>query len=138
MKSIERKIRAVQDRLARLKKLSLNLKTFQDYEKSSDTKDIAERGIQVAIEICLDVAKIIIAKRGLPEPKDNKGIFIALAEAGLISSESLEFLVPMAGTRNILVHGYDKIDDSLIYGILKRYLDDFDRFLAEIGKIKLD
>ncbi len=29
-------------------------------------------------------------------------------------------MAPVAGTRNILVHGYDKIDDSLIYGILKR------------------
>ena len=34
-------------------------------------------------------------------------------------------MVPMAGTRNILVHGYDKVNDSLIYGILKRHLDDF-------------
>ena len=38
----------------------------------------------------------------------------------------------MAGTRNILVHGYDKVDDSLVYGILKRHLDDFDIFLTEI------
>ena len=30
--------------------------------------------------------------------------------------------MPMTGTRNILVHGYDKVDDSLIYGILKRHL----------------
>jgi uncharacterized protein YutE (UPF0331/DUF86 family) len=39
---------------------------------------------------------------------------------------------PMAGTRNILVHGYDKVDDGLIYGILKGHLDDFDIFLTEI------
>jgi uncharacterized protein YutE (UPF0331/DUF86 family) len=38
----------------------------------------------------------------------------------------------MAGTRNILVHGYDKVDDGLVYGILKRHLDDFDRYLIEI------
>jgi uncharacterized protein YutE (UPF0331/DUF86 family) len=30
------------------------------------------------------------------------------------------------------VHGYDKVDDSLIYGILKRHLNDFDVFIAEV------
>jgi len=41
-------------------------------------------------------------------------------------------LVPMAGTRNVLVHGYDKVEDSVIYGVLKRHLDDFAVFLKEI------
>lgn len=41
-------------------------------------------------------------------------------------------MLPMAGTRNILVHGYDKVDDNLIYGILKRHLGDFTTFLHEI------
>ena len=51
---------------------------------------------------------------------------------GFLASKNLTFMVPMAGTRNILVHGYDKVDDSLIYGILKRHLDDFNIFLKEI------
>jgi uncharacterized protein YutE (UPF0331/DUF86 family) len=41
-------------------------------------------------------------------------------------------MVPMAGTRNILVHGYDKVDDALVYGILKRHIDDFHVFLKEV------
>ena len=132
LKTIDRKIKSLQDRLARLKQLSQELTTFQDYENSSNYKDIAERGIQVSIEICLDIAKIVISRKNLPEPKDNKGVFVVLAEAGVISEESLKFLVPMAGTRNILVDGYDKVDDSLIYGILKRHLADFEKYLVEI------
>lgn len=38
----------------------------------------------------------------------------------------------MDGTRNILVHGYDKIDDSVIYAVLRIHLKDFYRFLREI------
>lgn len=135
MKSIERKISSLIERLDRLRQVGGELDTFQDYEKSRDKKDIAERGIQVSIEVCLDIGKMIISDRGLPEPRDNKGIFIVLAEASLIGRESLNFLVPMAGTRNILVHGYDKVDDALIYGILKKHIDDFDRFISEIRKI---
>lgn len=132
MKSIERKINLLLERLARLKFIADELKSFVDYEKSMDKKDIVERGIQVSIEACLDIGKIIISRKGLPEPKDNKGIFVVLAEAGLISDASLNFLVPMAGARNVLVHGYDKVDDVLIYGVLKKHLDDFDRFITEV------
>jgi uncharacterized protein YutE (UPF0331/DUF86 family) len=132
MKSIERKIKSVEERIQRLRSLVLNLPSYQDYLISPEAKDIAERNIHVAIETCLDIGKIIISNNGLREPKDNKGVFVVLSEAGLLSRETLSFMVPMAGTRNILVHGYDKVDDSLIYGILKKNIDDFNIFLGEI------
>ena len=131
-KSIERKIKSVEERLERLSTLSESLASFENYQTSTDTKDIAERNIQVAIETCLDIGKIIISSANLNEPKDNKGIFVILSEAGYLTSESLSFMVPMAGTRNILVHGYDKVDDALIFGILKRHIGDFYIFLKQI------
>ena len=108
------------------------LKSFTEFQSDLDTKDITERNLQTAIEACLDIAKIIISQKKLPEPKDNKGVFKVLAENGIISSNSLSFLIPMAGIRNILVHGYDKIDDNLIYGVLKKHLDEFQIFLRQI------
>jgi uncharacterized protein YutE (UPF0331/DUF86 family) len=132
LKTIEKKIKAVQDRVKRLEHLSDTLSSFDKYQASSDVKDIAERNIQVAIEGCLDIAKIVISSKELPEPKDNKGLFTVLAEAGILSDASLKFLVPMAGTRNVLVHGYDRVEDSVLYGLIKRHLDDFGVFLKEI------
>jgi len=35
----------------------------------------------------------------------------------------------MIGVRNIIVHSYDKIDDSVLYGILKKNLNDFKKIL---------
>ena len=138
MKTIEKKIKAVQDRVKRLEQLSDTLSSFDKYQASPDVKDIAERNIQVAIEGCLDIAKIVISSKELSEPKDNKGVFTVLAEAKILSNESLNFLVPMAGTRNILVHGYDKVEDSVIYGVIKRHLDDFAVFLKEIKENHLN
>ena len=138
MKTIEKKIKAVQDRVKRLEQLSDTLSSFDKYQASPDVKDIAERNIQVAIEGCLDIAKIVISSKELTEPKDNKGVFTVLAEAGILSDASLKFLIPMAGTRNVLVHGYDKVEDSVIYGVLKRHLDDFAVFLKEIKENHLD
>jgi uncharacterized protein YutE (UPF0331/DUF86 family) len=132
MKTIERKMTTVQERVSRLRQLAEKLPSFDDYRESNDARDIAERNLQIAIEACLDIGKIIISQQKLPEPKDYKGVFLALTQANIIRSETTRFLSDMAGARNILVHGYDKVDDSLIYGVLKRHLDDFDVFLNEI------
>jgi uncharacterized protein YutE (UPF0331/DUF86 family) len=132
VKTIERKMMTVRERVERLLTLSGQLTSLRDYQRSADVQDIAERNLQIAIEACMDIGKIIISAKGLPEPPDNKGIFLSLSKAGMLSAQSLEFLIPMSGTRNILVHGYDKVDDSLVYGILKRHLNDFEVFLAEV------
>ncbi len=136
MKSIQRKLGTLRDRLQRLDQVAQKAISFQDYQKSLDKKDVAERNLQIAIETCLDIGKIIISLKQLSEPKDNKDIFVVLAEAKVISKDSLKFLVPMAGTRNILVHGYDKIDDSLMYGIIKNHLKDFHTFIDEVKSFK--
>jgi uncharacterized protein YutE (UPF0331/DUF86 family) len=129
---IERKIGTVQERVGKLEELSRSVQSFDEYRSSANTKDIVERNLQVALEACLDIAKIVISQKGLSEPKDNQGLFVVLAEANVISEESLKFLVPMAGTRNILVHGYDKVDDSVIYGVIKKHLGDFYAYLKEV------
>lgn len=125
-------MKTVEERVARLKGLADRITSFQEYQTSRDARDISERNLQVAIEAALDIGKIIISNEGLEEPKDNKGIFATLMEAGILSKETLSFLVPMAGTRNILVHSYDKVDDSIIYSVLRKHIQDFGAFLREI------
>ena len=115
----------IEDRVSRLRELSSDITSFEDYQASRNYREMVERNLQVAIEGCLDVGKIIISREKLRQPEDNKGIFIVLTEVGILRKESLSSLVPMAGTRNILVHGYDKIEDVQVYGILKRKLGDF-------------
>ena len=138
MKTLEKKIKTVQERVKRLEQISRNLSELHDYQTSPDIKDIAERNLQVAIEACLDIAKIIISTKDLPEPKDNKGVFTVLAAAGILSKKTLKFLVPMAGTRNILVHGYDKVEDSIVFSVIKQHLDNFAEYLREIKNNFLD
>jgi uncharacterized protein YutE (UPF0331/DUF86 family) len=132
MKSVEKKLMEIEDRVSRLRALSSDIASFEDYQASRNYREMVERNLQVAIEGCLDVGKIIISREKLRQPEDNKGIFVVLTEVGILRKESLSSLVPMAGTRNILVHGYDKIEDVQVYGILKRKLGDFLIFLKDI------
>jgi len=130
LEEIKAKIAVVQERARRLS--MFQGLSFESYLKDLTARDAVERNIEVAIQACIDIARIIIKKDGLREPEDNRGVFIVLAENGIISEDSLKFLIPMAGARNILVHGYDKIDDAIIFGVLKEHLSDFSSFLKEI------
>jgi uncharacterized protein YutE (UPF0331/DUF86 family) len=130
LEEIRAKISVVQERVRRLS--SFSEISFESYLKDYTIKDAVERNIEVAIQACIDIARIIIKREGLREPEDNKGVFVVLAENGIISEESLRFLIPMAGTRNVLVHGYDKVNDTIIFGVLKNHLNDFYTFLREI------
>jgi uncharacterized protein YutE (UPF0331/DUF86 family) len=132
LEEIKAKIAVVQERVRRLsgfKKLA-----FAAYLKNLTVKDAVERNIEVAIQACIDIARIIIKREGFREPEDNKGVFVVLSENSIISENSLKFLIPMAGTRNVLVHGYEKIDDTIIFGVIKKHLADFNSFLKEIEK----
>jgi uncharacterized protein YutE (UPF0331/DUF86 family) len=132
LEEIKAKIAVVQERVRRLsgfKKL-----TFEAYLKNLIVKDAVERNIEIAIQACIDIARIIIKREGLREPEDNKGVFVVLSENSMISENSLKFLIPMAGTRNVLVHGYEKIDDAIIFAVIKKHLSDFNSFLKEIEK----
>lgn len=135
MEEIKAKIAVIQERIRRLSKFKKI--SFETYLKDLTIKDAVERNIEVAIQACIDIARIIIKKEGLREPEDNKGVFIVLSENGIISERSLKFLIPMAGTRNILVHGYEKIDDAIIFGVIKKHLPDFHSFLKEIEELYL-
>lgn len=130
MEEIKAKIAVVQERVRRLSGFR-NL-SFESYLKNLTVKDAVERNIEVAIQACIDISRIVIKREGFREPEDNKGVFVVLSENGIVSEKSLRFLIPMAGTRNILVHGYEKIDDAIILGIIKKHLADFNLFLKEI------
>jgi len=136
LEEIKSKIAVVQERVRRLS-IFTGL-SFESYLKDLTTRDAVERNIEVAIQACIDIARIIIKLEGLREPEDNKGVFVVLAENDIISEDSLKFLIPMAGTRNVLVHGYDKIDDAIIFGVLKKHLSDFNTFLKEIEERYLE
>jgi uncharacterized protein YutE (UPF0331/DUF86 family) len=132
LEEIQAKVAVVQERTRRLSKF--RELSFEAYLSDMTVKDAVERNIEVAIQACIDIAKIIIKKEGFREPEDNKGVFVVLAENGLITEKSLKFLIPMAGARNVLVHGYDKIDDTIIFGVLKKHLKDLYSFLKELDK----
>jgi uncharacterized protein YutE (UPF0331/DUF86 family) len=106
--------------------------TFDEYTGNKILRGYVERTIQVCVQICLDVGTHLIAEHGFRQPEDNKDIFKVLAEEGVVPPDLLPVLVQMAGFRNIIVHDYARVDNALVYGILKRHLVDLERFARTV------
>lgn len=91
-----------------------------------------ERTLQVAVEICLDIGRRLIALEGFRFPDDSQDVFRVLHEEDVVSDDLLATLLDMARFRNLIVHDYARIDDALVYNILKKRLGDFDAFAKAI------
>jgi uncharacterized protein YutE (UPF0331/DUF86 family) len=91
----------------------------------------------VAIEICIDVGQHIVASDGLRAPTSFVDVFAILAEAGFVPASLVATLQDMARFRNLLVHGYLRVDDQRVVQILTSRLGDFDIFRAEVARTAL-
>ena len=123
------KIETVQNFLKKLYEIRKKVPDYEKYIKSWIYKDAAERNLHRAIEAIIDIGKMLISDKKLKIPESNREVFILLAENDLFPAEYLELIFKMIGIRNIIVHSYDKIDDSVLYGILKKNLNDFKKIL---------
>jgi uncharacterized protein YutE (UPF0331/DUF86 family) len=100
-------------------------------------KKAVERSLQVAVEICLDIGRRIIAVEGFRYPQDNQDVFRVLAEEKVVPHRLLPALWDLARFRNLVVHDYAKIDDAKVYQLLKTRLGDFDAF-ADAVRVYLE
>lgn len=104
---------------------------MEEFLASSAFQDIAERNLQVAIQICLDVGAHIISALGLKRPEEYGDVFRILGEERIIPPEFAQKIIPLAGLRNILVHEYLEIKLDRIHECLKK-INDFERFAQYI------
>jgi uncharacterized protein YutE (UPF0331/DUF86 family) len=82
----------------------------------------------VAIEAAADAAHHVIASERLRTPDSLADSFAVLATAGFLPGELAPVLADMAGFRNLLVHGYAKVDDRRVIEILRTGPSDLEAF----------
>ena len=85
-----------------------------------------------AIEACIDIASHIISAKGLERAESYAEMFEILGKRGVIEKGLADKLSDMARFRNILVHGYAKVDNLKVLEIVKKELQDVERFVKEI------
>ncbi len=121
-----RLLRGVSDRIARL--------TDAAKRAESDRDSLWLDGIKylfvTSIEGCVDVAHHIASSECWKAPDTNAAAIRLLGERGVVENETAESIARAVGLRNVLVHQYTDVDDSIVISALER-LDDFRHFVQQ-------
>jgi len=133
------RVRALLDRLAEeLSHLrALAARDPSDLLADPDLLAAVKYRFVVAIETCIDLAHHAIASEGLRAPASFADAFAVLGEAGFVDRGLVPALQEMARFRNLLVHGYLRVDDQRVVEILRSRLDDLDAFRAQVARSAL-
>ena len=102
--------------------------TVAGYSKDWKVQRIIERTLQMMIETCVDVAGHIISDQGFRIPKSYSDTFSVLHENNILDEWLYSSLKKMEQFRNVVVHQYDKIDSTIVVGILQNDLKNFVAF----------
>lgn len=100
--------------------------------RTSVVRRACERMLQVCVEIVIDTSALLVAGKGLGLPADEDDVLQRLEDAGSISGATADLVRRMKGMRNIIVHGYGKIDDRLVFDVLRTRIGDFERFIDDV------
>jgi len=105
-----------------------DLTAYRQIEK----KRACERLLQIAIECIIDISNLLVSGLRLGLPAEEDDLFEKLEQAGLFSSQMKETARRMKGFRNILVHEYGTVNDTIVYQAVTTELGDFAEFKREI------
>lgn len=130
---IRRKISFIQRDLGRLKEFED--KTFdeiaQDWKKYSIVKNLLMEIIGRAI----DINQHLLVELSKPEngsPLDYTETYLKLIELNVLPKEFGEEIAKSAGFRNAVVHGYDDLNEAIVYQSIKQAVDQYSKYSSYI------
>lgn len=130
---VRRRLRKLDELLQRLRELSQTSRS--EYLEDPIKQAAAERLLQVALQVVLDLGAHVLSERGVLDWEEYREVPGRLQEEGVLPEELAERLSDAAGQRNILVHLYLDVDPELIHRTLREDLDAFSEFAREIERL---
>lgn len=79
---------------------------------------LVERGLQLAAEIALDLGNHVLSAHFGVSASDYEDVLTQLAACGVIDAQLCERFGGLGGFRNLLVHGYPKLDADRVAEVL--------------------
>jgi uncharacterized protein YutE (UPF0331/DUF86 family) len=131
--TLEQKLERLKEQIIRLEQVKREIKSAADLKKDYAKEAMIERLFQIALEVVLDMGRMIISLENLPRPQDNDEIFQILAKAKIVSLDYAKKAFGMGRFRNILVHGYMIIDERRVFENLQK-LELFTKFAEFVSR----
>jgi len=126
---LRRHLAALREAIAHLRRHAGS--SAEELEADADLRWSVERGLQLAAQNVLDIATHLCAAAGR-EASDYAGAVDGLAELDVLPREFTTRLRSIAGFRNVLVHGYLKVDLDVVAQVLAGRLDELAEFAERI------
>ena len=98
-----------------------------------DALDLVSFNLMLAVQVCADVASHVIADEGWPPSGEVRGLFERLEEHAVITRETRLALSRAVGLRNIVAHGYGRIEPKMVHGAATTGLADLEAFAREVA-----
>lgn len=129
--TIQRKLTLLDEQVGRLEK-SLEGVGYGTFKDDWILRSMAERALQVSVEIMIDIADRIIALEGAGPTAGASEAMKKLASLRVLASE--QPYADMVRFRNLIVHEYEKIDPEILFNLATKRLEVFRRFRDELDK----
>lgn len=127
----------VQTRLASLSEYVRDLReiepqSYQEFEANKMLRRYAERMLHMAIEAAITIGVRVLTEEDFRSPENYHDVFVVLGEHGILPRRLVRALTDLVELRNLLVYEPDVMDDTMVYGALKRRLGVFAEFIARV------
>ena len=133
------RVEAIRQRLLKLEQAVSRLQELGQSDRTvlrANFRDAwaAERGLQIAAEIVLDIGNHILSAHFGESARDYEDVIARLAGRGVIDDPLRARLKGLGGFRNVLVHGYLDLDPDRVADYLKDAPAQFTDFLDTIRR----
>ena len=123
----------IQSRLAAIKKsLGILEPILPKVSVGSLEMYAVERLFQLVVDAAIDINTHIITRSDLETPDDYQGTFSILADNKIIPREFADKVYKSVGLRNLLVHGYEKVDKSKSLGDIASGINQYAEYMKYI------
>ena len=128
--------------LQKLEEAQKYLKEIKDFFNFSDEEiladsgrlHIAERLLQLIVDIIIDINQHFIRELNLKISEDFQGTFYILGENNVLPADFAQKIAPVVGLRNRVVHRYDTLDKELFIATFRKNYSDFETYIKLINE----
>jgi uncharacterized protein YutE (UPF0331/DUF86 family) len=98
-----------------------------------DALDIISFNLMLAVQTCADIAAHIVTDEKWAPAKSLADGFSRLAEQGVIRASTADALKRAVGLRNVVAHGYGRVDVTLVFSAATAGLTDLNDFASDVA-----
>ncbi len=132
---INKKLESLRRSLGRVE--SKRPDNLEELQANLDLQDIIVLNLSRAVQLCVDIGAHIIAASDEKAPSSMGATFDTLEKMNIIDSDISSSMKKAVGFRKIAVHGYDKLNLTMVYAIASDKLQDFKEFAKAIAGHRL-